>query len=923
MLLSTIRILFLIAFYMLQLSCSGKRNKVVDIIKDTAYLERLYKQYESYYNEYDKTGNILALKKGGLSADSILITPFTQIDSAFYNKYFSVFFNRAIDLNDLHNFIESKNMLEEYIYLYEKKNLSDSNNLYFAKKTAGNIYSRYGDYKKALLLLQQAAKYYRRIKKDEYVASCLINSIIALKEQRQYSDAEKSAQELFSLLSVSTKRKAKACIELADIYVRQHKALDASLQIQKGKQFLSGITGIAEEHASLYSVEGDWQMLNKKPAKALVAYNRSLDSLKVASAQNLRSRGIGKTYIAIGKALEQLHLSDSALFYYNRALYTVTAVDTLNKFSLPLQKDIYAENTIAEALYARASCILTRGMENIQELENAVSCYRLAFATESKLLNAFSYDESRLYMEEQTRQQTEKAITVCYRLYTKTKDIHWANEAFLFAENNKSFVLNESVKRNIAAALFIQEDSAYEKMQQLQSQLATVEIGLNREQFSSLPDPGIVKKLLAEKQALEEELLQKETAVKIKNPQYSNWLGSDTAVSAGEIISRVAGIGTTMVEYFAGDSGVYAFSAAKGGALSFYKLSPQVKAVSDSFLFFFTNRNLVLNKPAEYALTANRLYDLLLAPVISSGASSLLIVPDGFISFIPFDALLTGLPATTGIASFPFLIKQAEITNAFSCKTILAQQQIKNKAGSNSILAFAPGFTNKERGFAPLLHSNEELQVIKEFYPAGKYFTNNTATLQQFKNNYSDAAIIHLATHANAGSDSVLAGIEFYDSTLYLNTVYTMPLKARLVVLSGCETGTGNMNKTEGLMSLARGFSYAGTKNVVAGLWQTEDKTSGELFKNFYGNLEGNSISGSLQKAKLQLLQNASVSQASPFYWAGYIYIGSPQEKVNEKQGSGKIIIFTLGALLLLGIGFIFKRLKKINRVKPQVIPLL
>lgn len=868
--------------------------------------------YNSLYNEYDKSGQTDFLKKGGVFADSILQYDYLLLQDTNQSKiYFDILYNRAADLNDLHNFIQSCNLFDKYLYLYDQYHLSQPEYYAYVQSTNANIYTRYGDYKKALLLLQHAAKYYHSIKNNEYEASCLINSVIVLKEQRRYKDAEILVQQLFALPSVSARRKGVACIELADVYVRQHKALAASLQIQKAKQFLTGITDITRDQASLYSVEGDWQMLNKKPAEALVAYNRSLDSLKVASVQNLRSREIGKTYIAIGKALEQLHFTDSALFYYNRALYTVTAIDTLNKFSLPQQKDLYAENTIAEALYARANCIITRGMENIQELENAVSCYRLAFATESKLLNAFSYDESRFYMVEQTRQQTEKAIAVCYRLYTKTKDIHWANEAFLFAENNKSFVLKESVKRNIAASLFIQEDSAYEKMQQLQSQLATVEIGLNREQFSSLPDTGIVKKLLADKQALEEELLQKETAVKIKNPQYSNWLGNDTAVSAGEIISRVAGIGTTMVEYFAGDSNIYAFSAAKGGALSFYKLSPQVKAVSDSFLFFFTNRNLVLNKPAEYAGTANRLYDLLLAPLLPSVTPSLLIVPDGFIAFIPFDALLTSLPKTTGLASFPFLIKQADITNAFSCKTILAQQQIKNNAGSNSILAFAPGFNNKERGFAPLLHSNEELMMIKEFYPAGKYFTNNTATLQQFKNNYSDAAIIHLATHANAGSDSVLAGIEFYDSTLYLNTVYTMPLKARLVVLSGCETGTGNMNKTEGLMSLARGFSYAGTKNVVAGLWQTEDKTSGELFKNFYGNLEGNSISGSLQKAKLQLLQNASVSQASPFYWAGYIYIGSPQEKINEEHGNGKIIIFTLGALLLFGIGFIFKKRKR------------
>lgn len=907
-----IRFIIFIFFSIIFYSCNDNKNTTAPSLVDTAKIKYWEKNYDSLYALYRASHKIDLLYPAGVFADSIFSYNSVLIkDSGLRKIYFKTLFYRAINLNDLGYFVKSREFFDKYILLYHEYDLSEQKRLAYAQLYSANIYSRFGEYKKASGLLQQSLKYYVSINDTVGISSSILNLSIPLKELQRYVEAEQILQQIFILPTVATKRKGVACIELADIYVRQHKTSNAGLQIQKAKQFLSGISGIAEVYASLYSVEGDWQMLNNKPAEALAAYNRSLDSLKVAAAQNLRSREIGKTYIAIGKALEQLHFSDSALFYYNRALYTVTAVDTLNNFSLPQQKDLYAENTIAEALCARADCIISRGMENTEELENAVSCYQLAFATESKLLNAFSYDESRLYMVEQTRLHTEKAIDICYRLLKKTNDNRWAAAAFLFAEHNKSFVLKESVKRNIAASLFIQADSTYEKIQELQSRLANVEIGLNQQQFSALPDTNIVKKLLADKQTLEQELLQKENAVKIKNPQYSNWLGNDTALTANEIINRVAGEGTTMVEYFAGDAAVYAFSAPKGGALSFHKLSPQVKALSDSFLLFFTDRNSILNKPAAYAGTANRLYDLLLAPLLPSVTPSLLIVPDGFIAFIPFDALLTSLPKTTGLASFPFLIKQADITNAFSCKTILAQQQIKNNAGSNSILAFAPGFTNKERGFAPLLHSNEELQVIKEFYPAGKYFTNNTATLQQFKNNYSDASIIHLATHANAGGDSVLAGIEFYDSTLYLNTVYTMPLKARLVVLSGCETGTGNMNKTEGLMSLARGFSYAGTKNVVAGLWQTEDKTSGELFKNFYGNLEGNSISGSLQKAKLQLLQNASVSQASPFYWAGYIYIGSPQEKINEEHGNGKIIIFTLGALLLFGIGFIFKRRKR------------
>ena len=266
------------------------------------------------------------------------------------------------------------------------------------------------------------------------------------------------------------------------------------------------------------------------------------------------------------------------------------------------------------------------------------------------------------------------------------------------------------------------------------------------------------------------------------------------------------------------------------------------------------------------------------------------------------------IPGNINISSFPFLIKQSEISYTFSCKTILMQQHVKNKAGDDNLIAFAPAFTNRERGFSPLLQSTQELDAIKDFYAKGKYFSNAAANLNEFMINCGNASIIHLATHAGAGNDSVIAGIEFYDTTLYLNNIYTLPLKAKLVVLSGCETGAGNINKTEGLMSLARGFSYAGTQNVVAGLWQTEDKTSGDLFKNFYSALSSHTISGSLRYAKLKLIENASVSQASPFYWAGYICIGIPGEKISNTENKDKLFIFIAGLLLLTGVFMIIKK---------------
>jgi len=913
MLLSRNSIIFLFLAFTALSSCSDKKESAVSAIIDTTVLTRQVGSYNYFYNLYSGSNDISYLKPAGIVADSILSLPFVQLDTISQKKYLSVLFSRAADLNDLKNFIKSRDRFEEYVFLYGELSLSQQDLLYYAQMNLANIYTRYGEHKKASLLLYQSLKFYRQKKNVENTASVILNLSIALKELQQYDEAKGTLLEIFDLSSLSAKKKGRAYTELADIYNRLNKIPEAALQIKRAKQFLIDApyaTDITEPYAILYKIEGNLHMANGDPASALKAYRQSVDSTKASSGQNQRNRELGKIYIAMGKALEQLHFSDSALSYYNRALYTVTTVDTLDNLSLPQQKDIYAENTIAEALYARADCIIARGMDNTTELQNAVQSYKLAFETEKKLLDAFSYDESRLQMLAETRKQTEKAIAVCYRLYERTKEQRWANEAFLFAEHNKAFVLAESVRRNTASSLFLEKDTLYKKIQSLRNNLAVTEIELNQKRFSVSPDTASIKTLSVGKQKAEEELLAAENNIRIKNPQYNDWMTNEVSLPAEEIINKTLFPGTAFIEYFTGDSAVYAFTGAKDQPPAFHKLPANTKKITGDLLHFFSDQNLILNDPVKYAVAANTLYNSILGPYLSQKGSSLLIIPDGFIGYIPFDALLTGPAVSTNISSFPFLIKQQETYYAFSCKTLLAQAQNKNSSTGNSIAAFAPVFAGRERGISPLLHSNEELEAIKQRYPGGKFYMGNGATLKQFEENAVNTGIMHLATHASSGNDSVVAGIEFYDSALYLNRIYTLPLKARLVVLSGCETGSGAINKTEGLMSLARAFSYAGTRNVIGSLWQTEDNTSSEIFKNFYSNLSGNDFSTALYKAKLSVINNSTVASASPYYWSGYIYIGSPGENINQRS-SAKLKLIGVLAVLAIITAYFFFRIKR------------
>jgi CHAT domain-containing protein len=896
-------------------SCIDKTSPIAYSITDTVAINSWKKNFDTLFKQYRNSNDIKFIKQASPYADSLLQND-KQIlsDTNFRKIYLSVLFNYAAGLNVLENFLKSRKLFEQYIFLSGKYNLKTNIYLSYAQLNLANIYSRYGDYKKAVLLLQQSLKYYSEVKDTTGISSTILNLAIPLKELQRYNEAVQTLQQLFNLPTAAQKRKLKAHIELADIYIRQQKNEEAGLHIQNAMQLLPAIAmndDKADIYRLVYKIEGDWHTASNNPQKALTAYQQSLDSAKKASAQNLRDREIGKTYIAMGKALEQLHYSDAALTFYNKALYTVINIDTLNKFSLPRQKDIYAENTIAEALFARANCNINRSKENMQELENAVDCYKLAFAAESKLLHAFSYDESRLYMVGETRKQTEKAISTCYQLYKKTNNANWANEAFLFAEHNKAFVLAEAVRRNTAALLFLQNDTLYAKMQLLQNNLALTEIALGKQNFSAAADTVMIQSLNAAKQKTEEELLAAENNIRIKNPQYNDWISDETTFSAEEIINKTLSDKTSLVEYFSGDSSLYAFSAEKNKPLNFYKLSDSVKNITEGFLHFFSNQNLILNTPALYAAAANHLYQSILGPYLPQGNTRVLIIPDGFTAYIPFDALLTNSTASNNIASFPFLIKQQQTYYAFSCKTLLAQAQNKNSEVDNLLVAFAPVFANKERGLSSLMHSNEELKTIKQFYPQGKFFNGGAATLKTFKENSGNASIIHLATHASLGNDTIPARIELYDSSIYINSIYTQKIKAKLVVLSGCQTGTGAINKTEGLMSLARGFSYAGTKNVIASLWQTEDNSSAAIFKNFYSNISDNNFSSALHQAKLSVLNKADVAAASPYYWSGYIYIGSPDESLSPPSWGKLQLIAAFTGLVLITSYFIFVRRRR------------
>ena len=92
--------------------------------------------------------------------------------------------------------------------------------------------------------------------------------------------------------------------------------------------------------------------------------------------------------------------------------------------------------------------------------------------------------------------------------------------------------------------------------------------------------------------------------------------------------------------------------------------------------------------------------------------------------------------------------------------------------------------------------------------------------------------------------------------------------KTKLVVLSACETGLGEVKSSEGVFGLQRAFKFAGVKTIVMSLWKVPDEATKELMINFYKNLlSGFPMQESLQKAQ----KTVRDKYANPYYWAGFV----------------------------------------------------
>jgi CHAT domain-containing protein len=106
-----------------------------------------------------------------------------------------------------------------------------------------------------------------------------------------------------------------------------------------------------------------------------------------------------------------------------------------------------------------------------------------------------------------------------------------------------------------------------------------------------------------------------------------------------------------------------------------------------------------------------------------------------------------------------------------------------------------------------------------------------------------------------------------------------LKLHADLAVLSACETANGRISPSEGVMGTSWAFFVAGTRSMLVSQWKVNSASTSQLMTNFYQALkskekvQGDKTASALQEATLRLIKDDRYRH--PFYWAGFVLIGS------------------------------------------------
>jgi CHAT domain-containing protein/Tfp pilus assembly protein PilF len=694
----------------------------------------------------------------------------------------------------------------------------------------------------------------------------------------------------------------------------RRKALDfysQALPLQRAIGDRSGEATTLNNIGLVYHSVGEWR-------KALDFYHQSLPIHRAIGAR----RGEARTLTNIGSVYDLLGERQKALDFYTQALPLWRAVGDRDGEATSLSNIAYTKRDLGR--FDESCSHLESALKIIESVRANVISKELRasyFATTHEIYEFYvdllmqmhkqeparGYDAAALHTSERARSRS-----LLESLTEARADIRRGVDPELLAqERSLQQRLNAKAEEALKLSAAGADDEARLAARRRELDALTIELQQAQTQirqasprYGALTQPQPLTVAEIQRRALDADTLLLEYSLGVKRSFL--WAVTPTTVNSYELPKRdvIEAAARRVYELMSDTSGVKGQTA-----------QPRDVRLKES--------------SGQYLAAADGLSRMLLGPVAGQlGRKRLVIVADGMLHYIPFGALPDPNWLEGANGRWQPLFVEHEIVNLPSASTIavLRRELAGRKPAARTLALLAdPVFSKDDERISPgarraapqtaqpvplnesknrilietgavasgdwrirrLPFTRMEAEQILALAPAGAGmkaldFEANRATAMS--DQLSQYRYVHFATHGLADSErpelSTIV-LSLYDEQgrpqdgfLRAHEVYNLNLPAEMVTLSACETGLGKLTKGEGLVSLTRGFMYAGAARVVVSLWSVNDRATAELMTKFYRRvlIEGERPASALRSAQVEMWRDKR--WGAPYYWAAFTLQG-------------------------------------------------
>lgn len=607
----------------------------------------------------------------------------------------------------------------------------------------------------------------------------------------------------------------------------------------------------------------------------------------------------------LGKLYKDIH-PQLALQYFQKSLMAnVSGFTQIEVYKDPPLKNYLHALTLLKGIHGKAQAFkkLWKNSSEARYYQLALNNYELCDTLIYRIRQAFFNKKDKIDFSEKAQIIYEEAID----LTIQQEDIA---KAFSFSERSKAGILQELIHESqaklnskIPQALRDQEKNLKNEIAYYQSNLEYVPE--NEQSF-------YLDKLLDLQNALAKLIQQFE----LNYPKYYQLKYDRQITSISQIQARLSPQ-IALVSYSIGRKNLYIYhiSREEYSVIPINITEEKLSHGIDRFIHAlegFQRDTLIAYSQA--------LHNLLIKPIRSQlkSAQELLVIPDGILHRIPFEILLMDAPPSpqkNKYHTWPYLLKKYALSY-YPSASLAFQNPDRARDYQHEFVGFAPVFEDGQTlinfplasqkqtidsksprpSLSALPKSAWALQKISQLFSPKKSFLYEQAVEDRLTASNLNTRLLHVASHGLIDSEApIRSSIVFYppdssvffqsmqdrlpsveDGLLSFEEIFMLPLEADLVVLSVCDAGLGRLVKGEGVLSLSRGFMYAGAANLVLSLMKVDVNSTAHLMIQFYKHVaQGKSYKNALRQAKLDILNNPQQKiYHHPWYWGGFVLIG-------------------------------------------------